>query len=149
MKSSATVIANSVLASMRTTHASKPSNMTSAMMIFIDEINSPTEANKSHRARCVARFEAELNQKPATASTYFNLCSEKYLKMAEEVSVNTITRKPPRLYTVYKTKPGSSVIAHRIVLPVQRDAVELCSGMTFSGVAKGVLDVGQSAPSGQ
>lgn len=147
MKSSASVIATSVLSAMRPTHANKPSNMTSAMMIFVDEINCPSIPDKSHRARCVARFESELNQKPATASTYYNLCSDKYLSAAEEVSVNTITRKPPRLYTVYKTKPGTDVISHRIVLPVQRDAMELCTGITFSGVVKGVLDIGQAAPS--
>lgn len=146
MKSSAIVIATSVLSSMRMTHASKPNNMTSAMMIFVDEINSPSDSTKSHRARCVSRFADELKQKPATASTYYNLCSDKYLSAAEQVSVHTINRNPPRLYTIYKTKPGTDIISHRIVLPVQRDAIELCSGITFSGVVKGVLDIGQSAP---
>lgn len=147
MKSSAnTIIATQVLSSIRPTHANKQSNVSAAMMIFVDEVNSPTESGKSHRARCVARFESELKQKPATASTYYNICSTYYRETADQVSEQTISKNPPRIYTVYKTKPGTNTITQRIVTSVQRDAEAIKSGLTFSGVARGILQVGQEAP---
>lgn len=120
-------------------------NMARAMSIYVDEMSAPT-SELSHRARCVARFQQELGQQETTASTYYALCGDKFLEQADQVSALVAKSSAPRKYTVFKTKPGTDTITARIVLPVKGDADKLCTGLSFTGVVKGVLDVGQHAP---
>lgn len=141
MKFSVSAIASSAIGTVRAA-----SKMSTAMAIFVDEVSHPSDVNDSHRARCIQRFQTEIQQKPATASTYYDLCSNKYLESAELQNVEVIHSNPARIYTAYKCKPGTNIVAARIVLPKKGDTETMSAGLSFNGLVKGVLQIGDIAP---
>lgn len=140
MKFNANAIAITALSTVRA-----QSKMSTAMTIFVDEVAHPSSA-ESHRARCVARFQTEIGQKPATASTYYDLCSTRYMETAEMQNAQVIGSNPTRIYTAYKCKPGSNIVTARVVLPKMSDTEQMTAGLSFTGLVKGVLSIGDTAP---
>ncbi len=121
------------------------SKMSHAMGLYVQEINSPS-SDKSHRQRCVSAFKSHLNMVDTTASTYYDLCSKQFLEQAEQQNEQIAAGKHARVYTAFRVKPGTNIIAQRVVLTKQSETEQIATGFGMTGVVKGVVALGAQAP---